>query len=300
MYAPDGTEVKLGSMSRSAGQLYLFYCRWRDHETGYSRKGFDRAVAEIPLPTSTAYRAQKELLDKDMISETRDGRIGLRGGSFKSYDKTEDARRVWATARRTQSGKRSLIPENQPESALKNETEIPIPESDFLTNENSHNKERARGLPSNSPSVSPSHTPPTPSYVQDAPPRGGGVCVPIAKSRHRREDCVAWAEDRKAKGGRINEASAVGHARWMDALEDDEIDKFLTAREAALECRATVERNFIPRHAAAQMVNSIKQQGGNCHSYIVDELGERVGVEDQAWLLDKFVHKAAPAASATA
>jgi hypothetical protein len=283
MYAPDGTEAKLGKMSRSAGQLYLFYCRWRDHSTGYSRKGFDRAVAELELALSTAYRAQKELLDKDMILETSDGRIGLRGGSFAPYDKTKAARCVWATPRAELRGARFLNFENEPESVLKNESEILIPEKDFLKNENSHNKERARGSSINLSISSPSHThTPQPPHAREA---DAGVCVSELKFEDYRDFARSTPTFTKP------DAWAMRHFPLRDA--DLLVSEWKERRALVLEGRPPVEQKQTPFHVAAQAVHSVSQvEGSNVAGFIAQM--RDVSEETREKLIERFVRRAAP------
>jgi hypothetical protein len=274
MYAPDEGIARLDELSPKAAKLWLFFCTWRDHKTGYSRKGFDRAFEELKITRATAYRVHRELLDGDWVSETPDGRVGLRGGSFAPYDKTEEARRVWATPRGELPGERSLIFETGAENSLNSETENLSSETNRLKNETEHIEERARGSSITLSINPPSHTPPTPSLANGggAPPDGGGVCVPMARSRFRKEQCVEWARQRKAEGGRIDDPYAVGRARWLDGTADDEIAEFIARRELVQEGRRPVEQQLMPYHVAAQMVNSVKQGGGDMAAFITNEL----------------------------
>jgi hypothetical protein len=57
-YVPDDAIQLLNDLSPAAVQLYLFFCRWRDHQTGYSRKNFDTACKELEVSRSTSYRAR--------------------------------------------------------------------------------------------------------------------------------------------------------------------------------------------------------------------------------------------------
>jgi len=124
----------------------------------------------------------------------------------------------------------------------------------------SHIEERAR-VSSHSGQTS-THTSHTPARevppATTAPADAGGVCVSMPKSRYSREQCVTWAEGRKAEGGKID-PHAVGRARWMDGTEDDEVGKFLGRRELVQEGKRPAERQLTPYHVAAQTVASVAQ-----------------------------------------
>jgi hypothetical protein len=263
MYVPDEAGPRLATISPTSIRLYLYFCQWRDHATGYSRKGFARAVEELGLSRASGYRAHKDLLEGDWIYETTDGRIGLRGGSFAPFDKTEEARRVWSTPQAELPGAGRLNFETDAETRLNSETVSLNSETNRLNFETDAYMDRARVFPSNSPSDFPSHTPPTPSLTpsRGAPPDGGGVCVSIAKSRYEFEDVRAWAEAQKAGGARID-PYAVARSRWLDGTADADVGKFLSERESVRAGHVPVEDKRTPFHVAAQAVNSVAQVPG--------------------------------------
>lgn len=219
MYTPDGVEVKLEKVSKTAARVYLYYCKWRDHTTGYSRKGFEHARADLKLTRATAYRAHRELIDHDFISETSGGCVGLRGGSFKPVDKTAAATLVWSKPRPERHENGSLIFETEGGSSLKNETENLNLETNSLKFETEHIEERARGFSSTSSSNTQQHTH-TPQPAREAPPDGGGVCVSMP--RHSKEILRRYAaahSDRRGEPlgeGWVTEAFRSGE--WDDAV----------------------------------------------------------------------------------
>jgi hypothetical protein len=174
MFVPDDADLRsFKELSPTAGALYRFYCRWRDHETGYSWKKFEHAREALALTRATAYRSQKELLDGFWIFETGEGRVGLGGGSFAPVDKTEQATRVWmllrdqlAESKRLENGgKASLKIETAPieesqnrDSNLNFETENPKIETNRLKIETAPYIDRARVSSSSSSILSSTHT----------------------------------------------------------------------------------------------------------------------------------------------
>ncbi|HEX8071073.1 MAG TPA: hypothetical protein VF546_14045 [Pyrinomonadaceae bacterium] len=108
--------------------------------------------------------------------------------------------------------------------------------------------------------------------AREAPPDGGGVCVPVALSRHPKETCVAWAEHRRAAGARID-AYAVGTARWRDATADDEIAAWLARTpEAAAAAGRRQEPQTLFFGEAAQIVNAITVAHGRDPAAVIAEL----------------------------
>lgn len=299
MYTPDGTEVRLGDISPAAGRLYLFYCRWRDHKTGYSRKGYDVAVVELKLSRATAYRAQRQLLDEDMILES-EGRIGLRGGSFEPYDQTQAARRVWATPRAELPGERSLNFETDSENRLKIETENLNAETVCLKIETGAYKERARDYPSHSPSDL-HHTPPTPSHAESdgSPPRGGGVCV-LFRSRCSPEQIAAYARAFGLGLGWQKQARKTGvDDDWIEEFDRDP-EGFIVAHAvrpptppAAMEARIAGggdaglrELTPVELEELAESVESLVEVQGREASAVITEL--RVTEADRERLRGRF------------
>lgn len=281
MFTPDGTEDRIVNVSRAAARMYLYHCRWRDHETGYSRKGFEHARADLKMTRATAYRAHKELLDKDWIGETRDGQVGLRGGSFKPVDKTERARLVWSRPREKAPETGSLKFETEGDSGLKTETENLKNETNRLKNETGPYKERARGSSSTSSSSSPAtHTPPTPSLSGGEAALAARVCV----VELRFEDYRDFA--RSTPGFDRPDAWAMKHWPLRDA--DVLVIEFLELREQVREARAPVERQETPYHVAAQTVASVaRAKDGDVAGYIEQLPG--VSEETRARLRQTFL-----------
>jgi hypothetical protein len=287
MYTPDGTEVTLAKVSPAAGRMYLYYCRWRDHETGYSRKGFEHARADLKLTRATAYRAHRELLGGDFICETRDGVIGLRGGSFKPMDKTEAATKVWATSREILPEQGSLKIETEAPPSLKIETESLKIETNSLKNETGPYKDRARESSSTSSSSSPAtHTPPTPSLSPEgAEAAEAGVCVDL-----KFEDYRDFA--RSTPGFTKPDAWAMKHYALRDA--DVLVREFLGQRELVRAGRAAQAEQPTPFHVAAQYVNSFRARpGADVAAYIAGL--ENVSDETRARLRSTFLPEQARA-----
>ena len=96
LFVPDKAHDHEEDISPAAGRLFRYYCKWRDHESRLSRKGFKRAVEDLKLTRTTAYRAQKDLLDLHWIELTPDDRVMPVFGSFKPVDKLcDDHWREW-------------------------------------------------------------------------------------------------------------------------------------------------------------------------------------------------------------
>lgn len=280
MYTPDGVEVKLAKVSRTAARVYLFHCRWRDHHTGYSRKGFEHARADLGLTRPTAYRAHKELLSHDFIAETRDGQIALRGGSFAPVDKTEAARAAWSRPREKQPENDSLKFETAAPESLKNETEILKTETESLKFETAHNKERARGSSSTSSSNPATHTPPTPSLSSGGPAEAApGVCVDL-----KFEDYRDFA--RGTPGFTKPDAWAMKHYALRDA--DVLVREFLEGRERVRTGRGAPQEPATPFHVAAQYVHSFSMKPGADVAGYIEGL-TNVSEETRGMLRERFL-----------
>jgi hypothetical protein len=90
-FVPDKAGKRaLKDLALTSFVLYLYYCQWRDHETGLSRRSFEKAWHDLELHRATAYRAQKELLDKHWIHVTPDGQIRPIMGSFAPVNRVSD------------------------------------------------------------------------------------------------------------------------------------------------------------------------------------------------------------------
>lgn len=285
MYVPDEARPRLRHLSSTAIELYLYHCQWRDHKTGYSRKSRERAASELGLSRTTAYRAYKKLFEEDFLSETADGRIGLRGGSFEPYDKSGDARAVWsapplkAAPKVPENGRLNFEPEGcgnpcgnlnfETEDCFKSETDscfnIETENSNIETNcfniETAHIKDRARGLSIN-PSINLSISAPSDTHTLESQPAreeapAARVCVLAYNrlTRHADEAVEAYALANGLGRGWMTEARRTGE--W-----DGDVDKFL-AEQKPLEAVAESggADGLMSFREAAQHVYSFIQAG---------------------------------------
>ena len=149
-YVPDDAIQRLNDISPAAGRLYLFFCRWRDHETGYSRKNFDTACKELGVSRPTYYRLRAELLRDKMgrswVTLDGKGRVGLLVGDFSCVDKTPAATSVWkgGDGLTQPHGGPRLKAETSVRLDAENETKILKPETVRLKAETGHIEDHAR------------------------------------------------------------------------------------------------------------------------------------------------------------
>ncbi|MCA1615029.1 MAG: hypothetical protein LC795_15535 [Acidobacteria bacterium] len=304
-YVPDDRMRRKREVSRSAWDVYEALCAFADSDTGIVEPyhfSYAKLVEWSGVALGTARNAMIELRKKGWKMEDGAGRIHL-AGVF-----VIEAKRL-AEERKRKAKKAAAMPE-QPsllDDAPSPASDKTSPASDTapLANDTASlasdariDKERARGSTNpDQPLTNPTspHTPaPAAPVAKAPPPGGGGGCVSMPKSRHRKEQCIAWAEQRKAEGAKID-PYAVGRARWMDGTADDEVGDFLARRAAIAEGKRPVTQERMPYHVAAAMVNSVKQRGGDVTAYIANEL-PRVTPEDKQRLVERF----APAVAARA
>ena len=270
-YVPDDAIKRLDEISPTAGRLYLFLCQWRDHETGYSRKSFDTACAELEFSRATSYRVRRELLDGDWITLNDNGRVGLRGGDFSCMDKSGEARHIWEGDKdspKTPSTS-SLNSETAPTHGLNPETDSLNLETVNLNSETEHIKDRAR-VSSSKPSSIPSSTP-TPARgsrpaASRVPAGVDGVCE-LAELCE--QDYYDFARSQKS----FHTPDAWAATHWEKRDRDKVVIEWKAKRASTLEGKHTHETNLLPYHAAAQRVNSVKQAGGDVAAYI-DQMQE--------------------------
>ena len=149
-YVPDEAIQLLNDLSPTAGQLYLFFCRWRDHGTGYSRKKFDTACAEHGVSKATFYRVRGELLrdktGRSWVTLDDMGRVGLLVGDFSCVDKTPAATSVWKGGERRHQPPNvlSLKPETVARHDAEDETKVLKPDTPSLKAETGRIEDRAR------------------------------------------------------------------------------------------------------------------------------------------------------------
>ncbi len=243
-YVPDKAVDHEDDVSPAAGRLFRYYCKWRDHLTRLSRKGFARAVEELKLPRATAYRAQKQLIDEHWIRLTADGYVMPVMGSFKPVDKLcDDHWREWQAGGLKGQKKPCLKNETGAFACLKNETKNLNRETDNLKNETknlknetgSHNDRARASSRSSSPSSSRSSSPPHTHDLESQPARAsadegeGGVCV--CSTPHGSKICDAE---------RIRIAQNMPTVKWAeqyaqsDKVRDGRDDLILLKRQAEL------------------------------------------------------------------
>lgn len=226
MYVPDRAYDHEDDISPAAGRLYRYFCKWRDHETRLSRKGFERARADLAdsLARATAYRAYKELLDRRWIKEMPDGRVMPLFGSFACVNKLGDAEwREWLRGRypaKTQGKTASLKIETGQISSLNFETENLTSETESLKIETAHIKDRARGSSSNSSSITSSKTHTHDLESQPARARAEvppGVCV---SSEFSKADVKRYGRNQTPPLGKGWVTKALRTGEWDDDIRD--------------------------------------------------------------------------------
>lgn len=300
-YVPDDAIKLLNEISPTAGRLYLFFCRWRDHDTGYSRKSFDTACSELEYSRATSYRVRRELLDGNWIIIGDNGRVGLRGGDFSCVDRSGEARRVWEGDKgsRQASEACSLNSETDYAHCLNSETESLNletanlnPETKSLNSETEHIKDRAR-VSSSKPSSVPSNTP-TPA--RGSRPAASRVSADVDGVCELGELCEQDYYDfaRSQKSFHTPDAWAATH--WEKRDRDKVVVEWKAKRASTLEGKHTHETNLLPYHAAAQRVNSVKQAGGDVAAYI-DQMQE-IAPDTRTRLRATFAPHRLPAAPA--
>jgi hypothetical protein len=306
MYAPDSAVPRLHKLSPTAIQLYLYHCQWRDHETGYSRKSKDRAAADLKLSRTTAYRAYKKLSEEDFITETPEGRIGLRGGSFAAFDKTKEAASVWQAPPLKAAPK---IPQNmrlnfeqEAENCFNfetddsnNETEsgfnIETNGSNFETNcfniETAHNRRaRASIIPSINLSISDgsdTHTLESQPAREDQEKTAPAACVCVSEEITF-QDYREFA--RSTPGFTKPDAWATIHFNQGDEPSRILVREWLASRKPeAVEARAAPSENFMPYGEALNFVGSFVGAGHDAAQVIGDM---QVTEDVRARLIERF------------
>lgn len=291
-YVPDEMMRRKRNVSRSAWDVYEALCAFADSDTGIVEPyhfNYPKLVEMSGVKLGTARNAMTELRQKGWRWEDEAGRIHLIGIFVIEAKRQAEERK--------RKAKKALPASAQP-SLLNDDVSLPS-DTTSLGNDaassasDAHiDKDRARGFTNpDQPATSP-HTPTQGAAGRDGMAAGAGGCVPISNSRQSRADCVAWAEWRKAEGGRIDDAYAVGIARWRDGTADDEIADFLARREQVLEGRRPVEQQFTPYHVAAQAVASVAQVPGyDVAAYIAQMQG--VSEETREKLRERFLQSPA-------
>jgi hypothetical protein len=253
-YTPDDAMLRKRELSRPAWDAYEALWKLADWETGEIHPrhfSYTELTKWACLPLGTARNAMCELRTRGWI-EGREGEpIRLLVGE--SLGVLRARREAEKESRRSDAASLHSDAASSASDAASLHSDAPV------------YKERARGSSSSLtlPVNSQSHTPPTPSHAPrptNAPPDGVGVGVlPMPKSRHEKSRCVAWAEHRKAKGGRIDDAYAVGRARWKDGEADDEIAAWLEEQkpEAVARSLAAPAPAQMPLKAALLHIGSI-------------------------------------------
>jgi hypothetical protein len=259
-YIPTDAMRRKREVSGSAWDAYEALCELSDWETGVVAPGrfsYPKLMELACLKIRTARNAMWELRSMGWIGDGEGGAVRLLVGTFMAEIRERKEAQEEARKRAAMSPTSDTMSPRSDAASPISDTMSPISDTRIY-------KERARGSSSSlTPSVnSQSHTPPTPSHAngREAPPDGGGVGVlSMPKSRHEKSQCVAWAEDRKAKGGRIDDAYAVGRARWKDGEADDEIATWLEGQkpEAVARSLAAPARPQMGLRAALLHVGSI-------------------------------------------
>lgn len=192
-----------GEVSPAAYRLYTYYCARRNNESGGWRVKDEEAAGALDLSRSRVCEARNEL--------RRDGWIADLGGHFirplVGFEEVEEP---------TESVE-------SPTGNVEDSTEI----VEFSTS--GIDKDRARGSTSYSPPAT-THTPPRAPL--NAAPATAGAGVGVA--RPELSDFRAWAEDKKARGEKIDSAEALARARWKDGTADDVVAAWLSARRSGV------------------------------------------------------------------
>lgn len=226
-YAPDDAIPRLGELSASAIQLYLFHCRWRDHTDKVSRATLAQAMQELKMKRATAYRADLELRKKGFTREVESGALVLLVGDFSRMDE-------WAARRRKkklaeEARKRQETGLNAEAGSLNFETKNLNSEARNLKNETAINKDRSS--PSIQPSYPADHPAPTPPTPAPKPAQANRVGV---GSIYEFDQVLAWAQDEARRDPAIRSARAVAEARYRDGAADTRIGQFLAPKQPEL------------------------------------------------------------------
>jgi hypothetical protein len=303
-FIPDDAQPLMlqAKLSPNARMVFQAHCKFRRHKYRVSFATNEEVAVYLGISLGSVRNATTELKRKGWIAQVAHYTEML-VGDFSEVDKNHPQREIPAgplfrrPVRAGAPDAHETVNRNHESVNPNHETMI----SNHETVNGNHESVNGAYIGSRArsdqpmPATTSTHTSHAPARegppAKAAPADAGGVCVSMPKSRYGKEQCIEWAEDRKAKGGRITDAHAVGRARWLDGSEDDEIGKFLARRGQVLEGKRPVEQQLTPYHVAAQAVASVASVPGyDVAAYIAQMPG--VSEETRSKLRRTFIEQA--------
>ena len=219
------TQYQYGKRSKQTGEML-------DYGTGLSRKTIIKVLASL-----CNFRLMVKLATNDprldegacYALQTDSSKVDVEGLNDRVRGAREvNARRSQKAREKSLEGRREDVSlsdsgvSDTPPQADVSDTPPPVSETHhpWCAGHTDDNQGKDRGK-----------TDPPPARVRATSPRpaagagGGGSRFPFS-------DLLAWAEDKKARGEKIDSAYAVARARWRDGTADDEVAAWLDSQRS--------------------------------------------------------------------